>query len=159
MNIKTMLVNRLNMNFHKKGEKHTIASINKKIAELEAERKRLEDIQINTTEMKKRELLQEFHRLSIDESQFYGFWAFNMYEYTEDEDEDYYMDEPLLSINGENCYKCGGYLDVCKSSDIDENGYDRHGAYRKYADNIRCKCGDYVHWLPHVSGTPDPRKF
>lgn len=160
MKIKTMLFNTIKEGFTgkqpKNNNKHTISSINKQIAELEAERQRLEDIQTNTTEISKREMLTEFHRLCIGESEQDGYWSAIMYEYTEEEDEDYYMDEPLFSITGENCYKCGGYLDVCRVEDIDKDGRDKHGAYRNYADSIKCKCGKYVHWL---SCKPDPRNF
>uniref|UniRef100_A0A6C0DU99 Uncharacterized protein n=1 Tax=viral metagenome TaxID=1070528 RepID=A0A6C0DU99_9ZZZZ len=165
MNIKTRMINTVKSIFNCKiqtnntNNNNTIASINKRIAELEAERQQMEDIQTKTTEVRKENMLREFDRLYICESECQGFWSAIMYEYIEEEDEDYYMDEPIFTITGENCYKCGGYLDVCNIDDLDTNGYDKHGAYRNYPDNIRCKCGKYIQWLSCHDGPPDPRSF
>jgi hypothetical protein len=124
--------------------KYIMSQVKKMLLEKRRIERKHQDIQSKASISNKNALLKQFARITIDESEYTGYWSAIMYPLTEEEDEDWFEDEPIFEIVGENCYKCGEYM-------------EKYQASREYPDNIRCKCEKYVRWLSCHGGPPNPR--
>jgi hypothetical protein len=104
---------------------------------------RIEDIQSENTKARKKKMNEEFARLEMyvestdlnpvpgeNEDNVVEEWNVVLYSHTEEEDEDYFYEDPLFKINGRNCKKCGDYIDDFNNDPevyrqfIVENGWD-----------------------------------
>ena len=85
---------------------------------------RIEDIQSENTKARKKKMNEEFARLEMyvestdlnpvpgeNEHNVVEEWNVVLYSHTEEEDEDYFYEDPIFKINGRNCKKCGDYID------------------------------------------------
>jgi len=76
---------------------------------------RLEDIQSENTKARKKKMNEEFARLEMyvesTDLNVVEEWNVILYSHTEEEDEDYFYEDPIFKINGRNCKKCGDYID------------------------------------------------
>jgi len=126
--------------------------------DMKSHRSKLEDMDYARHERNKLASRTEFNRITVDESEHAGYWSFTMYPSTEKEDEDFFYDDPIFEIKGENCYKCGEYLGQgpCKVS-VNNMGLPTIDYSLKYPENIKCKCESYVKFLSCHGGPAHPR--
>jgi len=110
--------------FPRAGSRTRLSKEKRLLLELRRMQSRLEDIQSENTKTRKKKMNEEFARLEMyvestdlnavpgdNERNIVEEWNVVLYPHTEEEDEDYFYDDPIIKINGRNCKRCGDYID------------------------------------------------